>query len=478
MKRYLCVLLALLAVLFCGCDREEAPETTVPETTVPETTAPVARIDFSDYEYRYTDQRDREWEEDIVYMTQIFLGDDIVDGHPYLTHNDVSINSMFDYDVEFRSLFDQAKYDRFVEDISALIGNIPNLTDIQIHYELARIVNELEDLHASAELPMGELFPFAVERLESDGELGFYIVRLPKKYQKLIFSRLVSINDVPVEEVFERMKPYLCGESDEGAMALFTNVLYGNYIAWKDALQVIGVMGWEEDTVRLGLVTPSGAQARIELEALDYETEYDSSKIVDNCHVRSEGLSWSKYFEADFFYEYLEEEDTLYIRLYTVPSYTSGELMGFISGIKKLVQEREGVSKTIVDFRDNGGGVTDTIQELLEFLNDPITGHKYVLINESSFSAAVLTPYWISISNEDTTLVGTPASQRPNTPSVNGQLWKLKNRDKYFKISMGYMELAPDYENDTLIPDILVYQTLEDYIEDIDTVLETVLDME
>lgn len=44
-----------------------------------------------------------------------------------------------------------------------------------------------------------------------------------------------------------------------------------------------------------------------------------------------------------------------------------------------------------------------------------------------------------------------------------------------FRISLAYKNIWPEYEEETLVPDILITPTIEDYMNNIDTVLEVVL---
>lgn len=463
MKRLFVFLLCL--VLLTGCTSEpEQPQT----------------VDFHNYQYRYEDPRDLSWEEDIVYFAQTMLGNETVDGQPYLTTNAVEIMPS---DIgtaavsEYRSLYNGQMHQAFLESVSNLIDQVPELTDMQIQYELRRIVCALEDCHSQMLVEREAQFPLTVECLESDGELGLYAVRLPDEFGHLIFCELVAINDIPIGEVFNRMAPYLNGESAYGALAMLANVTKGNYIARREALQAAGIMGIDENTARFRFMTDYG-EKEITLEAIPAGGGAPDYEITDLNHVNYGFFSWSLYHDEDYFCAYFPEEDTLYIRMYSIPGLQSGQLSGFIGNIKKLVREQDGVSKTILDLRDNGGGTPDTLQELTDFLADPITGTKYILINEACFSAAVSIPYRLREESGNAYIVGSPAAQGPNTPYHNNQLYTMKNHGLDFYYSMGFVQLAPDYEYDTLVPDVLIYQTLDDYIRGYDTVLEAVLDMQ
>ena len=465
MKKLLYIILCM--ILLTGCAME-------PAATVP----PVTEVDYFHYEYRYENQRDLAWEEDIVYFAQTMLGNDTVDGQPYLTTNTVEIMPSdvgTDMISDYRSLYNEQMHQVFLNSVSILIDRITELTDMQIQYELRRIVCALEDCHSQVLVDRVARFPLAVECLESGGELGLYAVRLPADYEHLLYGKLVTVNDIPIEEVFLKMEPYLNGESSYGALAMFVNLTKGNYLARLEALQAAGIVPIGENTARFRFLTDSGEE-EITMDSIPVGDEA-SFEVIDQNHAMHGFYSWSKYFEEDYFFEYFPEDDTLYIRLYSIPGSQSGKLSGFIGNIKKVVREQNGVSKTILDLRDNGGGTPATVQELTEFLKDSITGTKYILINEACFSASVSIPYYVRFGSENTCIVGVPAAQGPNSPYHNNQIYTMKNSGLRFYYSMGFVNMAPEYENDTLTPDILIYQNLDDYQNGIDTVLKAVWEM-
>lgn len=470
MKKLMLFLMCIL--LLTGCGTAQLPAS---EPATEPTIQPPQVIDYFDYEYLHENPRDLAWEEDIVFFAKTMLGTDTVDGQPYLTTNTVEIMSS---DVgtseasEYRSLYNEYMHQEFLESVSALIGQIPNLTDMQIQYELRRIVCALEDCHSQMLVQREASFPLAVELLECDGELGLYAVRLPVSFGHLIYAKLIAINDIPIEEVFQKMAPYLNGESSWGALAMFANITKGNYLARLEALQAAGIVSIDTKNARFRFLSDNGEEEII-LEAVPAEVGY-TEDLINLHHVNAESLSWSQYLYEDYFFRYFPDDDTLYIRLYSVPGNHSGKLSGFIANIKKVVQEQNGVRKTILDLRDNGGGTPDTLQELTDFLKEPITGMKYILINEACFSASVSIPYSIRTASETAAIIGSPAAQGPNSPYHNNQLYTMKNHGLEFYFSMGFVELNPNYEYDTLIPDIYIYQNLDDYINGVDTVLETV----
>ena len=86
-------------------------------------------------------------------------------------------------------------------------------------------------------------------------------------------------------------------------------------------------------------------------------------------------------------------------------------------------------------------------------------------------------PYLLKQEIETAILVGEPAGQAPNVYGDPKTIY-LPNSKQFVQMASRYIEAAPEYAYDALLPDITIYQTLEDYKNGIDTVLEAVLVME
>ena len=110
-------------------------------------------------------------------------------------------------------------------------------------------------------------------------------------------------------------------------------------------------------------------------------------------------------------------------------------------------------------------------------LNERKNLNTYILIDEGCYSAGVIVPYSVKQLIKNSVLAGTPAGQNPNMCGSTRE-YVLPNSKYTVAISNYYTEFWPDYEYETLLPDITIYQTLEDYKQGTDTVLEAIKGME
>ena len=478
------VTLVLCCAFLGGCAQENAaPTEVVPMETVAatETTEPTVvaatepeKLPFEDYEYLYTEERDRAWEEDVVFLAKAFLGVYPMKGHPLLVDKEVQVWKPQNY-IDFQNFYQENMRGAFVTDLESLISQIPALTDTEILYEMQRIVGKLSDLHSHIYLPVADVFVFMVEPFYAEDDMQLRLVRLPAEYQDALFGELVSINGVPIDEVVDRVGKYAAHEWKYGKMYELTSIMVTGLIMRKEALQMAGIVDAEDTSAKLEIITEQGQQIFADVPAVAAEAYKSIDKVYGDWN-RAKYSFYDGYQNTNYFLRHEEENQMLYIRFNREDEMTSYRFSDFIADIKKCVSENN-CKKIVVDFRTNGGGSGMTLHEdFIEVLGKSAAEQIYILIDPASYSDAILLPVEIRQNLSNAVIVGTPGGQSPIF--FAGRSYALPNSGHYFWVSMGGYNYWPDYEYDTLMPDITVYQTLEDYKQGIDTVLEYVRSME
>lgn len=476
----LVILLPLCLAACGGTPRQETlpPETTLPVPTTAATTAPTEPQwtpytgTSRGYVYFHHGERDLKWEEDVIYLADNYL-DDYAQLYPF--------DSLVQWpdDLGYTdTLYDEALRASFIEEINLLIPEIPELTDTQILYRLQKIVATLHDAHASVYLPASQYFPISFQPFYSDEGMEFYTVYLPAEHEEFLFTRLEAVNDIPVEEIIQRIKPYLSYENEQWAVGNIFGTYNAEHITWKNTLQITGIMDENADTAVFRLVTDSGETGALELEAYT-GAQLQGIDLAGMTPDYAYPLMYSDWQTINYWYQPLPEEDAVYVRINRFqedPYYTFLE-MG--NDILKDVSEAGGVGKLIVDLRDNPGGYTFLgYNAFINVLKRVDVETVYVLIDGSTFSNGVVMAGSIKRLLPDAVLVGTPAGQPPNFfgGMYDGD-YVMPNCGVECRIPTVYHITLEDYEGDALMPDITVYPTIEDYISSVDTILEAVLDM-
>lgn len=430
-----------------------------------------------EYEYYYTDDRNRAWEEDVLYLADVFLNQ-----HPML-HNDntdiyiitaLSDTVEYDYSKEF---YDASKRSTFIEQINILIPKISDLEDDAIVYELQRIVAALGDAHSCIDLGFGEVLPIVFEPIHDGTEIVLYSVRIPAEYENALFGKLTAINGVPAEEVMERMKTYISYENNNWAVHNMTSMFSDNLLAKKAALQAIGVVDADAENVEFTFQTDAGIVSCV----LNFVTvqDYWKTDIINHSMMNRDLAPYRYLNEKRYWYEVMDVGNTMYVRFSVMYRDPEMPLDRFLLDIGTKLRDAEEPMKLVLDFRDNIGGESfqDGLRSFASAVNRYETNGVYILIDGSSFSNGVATPYLLCTAIEGATLIGEPTAQSLNFFS-GPTTFTMPNHEYTFSVSTSYNRIAPECIGDALQPDVLIHQTLEDYKIGKDTVLEYVLSIE
>lgn len=380
-------------------------------------------------------------------------------------------------------LYDAAARDQFLQEINLLIPRIPELGDTEIMYECRRIVSLLRDVHSGVNTGVRDFFPVFVEAIEEEQGISLCVVRVPEEYEHLIGSKLTAINGVSIEEVLTKLTPYAMHENEYGVIHAIVKLLkkestQGMPLTQKPALEVIGVVDTQADSVELTFETEVGAVT----EVMDFVSlkEYQAMETVD--HDMITGASLRFQYDNNYGYSLVEHEngDFLYVRISKYIDESQYTKYQMFTEIANELRDAEEPLKLIIDFRYNSGGNLGSLTELYRFaqsVNKYGTNGTYILINGGCFSSGMYAPYALANAIDGALMVGTPTGQYGNsfhTPST----YRTPNFEVEFFIADLFFCGIPNTEGDAIYPDITVYQTWDDYQNNIDTVLEYILGLE
>ena len=429
--------------------------------------------DRESYEYCHHQERDRLWEEDILFFADTFLGT-----HPTLKESETTVHTLIQLPAspEFQqryddsdAFFDAEARKHFIAQINALIPSVPELTDAQIVYELLRIAATLGDAHSSLDVGFRDFFPIEFDAIYESGKPAFYVVRVTQGHEDLLLGRLTAINGIPVEEVIARLRPYVPHENE----FWLVRQLCDSMLTQLAALRQTGIVKPEETGAVFSLETDAGI-TEVALEAFP-PGGYGTAPWVSHpmqgafAYTAREDLYW---------YELLNGGKSLYIRFSSMAEDPEYPFNSFLGNVKKIIRESRDPLQIIFDFRGNGGGLVmaPETQSLIAGIN-PYPAHStYILIDSGSFSAGVGMPWRLSVGIPGAQLIGSPSGQGPNHFS-NPVTATLPNHG-YPILSATIHHRNTDGPSENAIqPDVTVYQTLENYRECKDTVLEYVFSL-
>lgn len=161
------------------------------------------------YVYRYSDERNKKWEERILKFANDFT--DPAMGHVYFldqekmhTYIDPSMTqSNFE-----KNAFRREKYQEFVVEMEKLISEIHLKDDVQLGYALVAAVNGISESHTVSLPVMTKTYLLRFISLMDQGKLKLYCFAASKEHSNLIGAELKEINGVDIGTVLEKLMPY------------------------------------------------------------------------------------------------------------------------------------------------------------------------------------------------------------------------------------------------------------------------------
>ena len=430
------------------------------------------------YEYYHTMERNRLWEEDILYLAEQFLQTHPLLANKRIMHSYLTVDpktDMFDQKYDLTDeLYDETVRNEFIARINQLIPRISRLSDAKIAYELQRIIAALNDPHSGMDVGFRDYFPLQFEAFYEGNEVVYRVVRAPQTHSDLLLARLEAINGVSVEEIVEGLRDYVAYDNEYWLIRQIANSdSPACYLTQRAALQRAGVPCGLNFAV-FTFETETGTEHAFIPAISSYY--YEEVELVS--HPTLEKLAYNTRDDL-YWYEMINDGRTMYIRFDAEAEDPEWTLNNFRAEVQKIIRESEQLLQIIFDFRNNSGGylLLDEFNGLTKTINHASNNGVYILIDSGSFSAGVLFPHQLHKGIEGAVLVGTPAGQFANTFG-DPIGYAMPNSGYPFYVSSMYIWGERGVTQDALHPDVLIRQSLDDYKNGIDAALQYVLDQE
>lgn len=447
-----------------------------------------------DYEFHWHEGRDRAWEEDIIHFASIFtsthsllgirpsmimtpesliseLTPSYIDGERYYRHT-ISIDA-----IETRLLSDAYLRADFLEMINDLLIRIPELEDYEIIMGLYRSIANLPDDHTHIRVSSEMTLPFFV-KLHFDAQYSEASFQYPRLHIRQVYSgvdrlmntRILYINGVDIDEVIGRLRPLVTAGNDTVLLNRIGGFL--QLLTSRDVLRYIAVVNTEK-VVPITVRDASGDVFTIDVPFLNPLHDYEWSFH----EVNIESLFFMPRPGEFFWYKYFPEESIMYARVSTFLERADLHSTQFWREMRNQIVQQSGVGTFVLDLRGNPGGrPLDGIVSLFQWAriegNRELLGDMYVAIDFGSASQSVVQAFLFSNYVDNVTLIGSPAGATLNI--FAGGTHTLPNSGLRFFVSDNLMLLDPYTETNKLYPDIFIYNTLEDFLNNHDAVFHEI----
>lgn len=371
--------------------------------------------------------------------------------------------------------------------LDQLAAMVDDLTDDDIYFELTAIIAGMGDTHTRVIPPDGisrRAFPVLVwyfgDRLYLSGYLEGY-----DKFAPYLFREIVAVNGVDIAYLRQKAESL---------------VYPGNSWAGKEHFKVFCFI-----------------PAFFDWAGCDYQEGYTFQILNENREVESVEIpiiSWEEYMETGAVYPesfesvvgvhygdfagYLDGNNggCVYLSLGPMdyPSKNKEYYQALFEKTSGLLEAHLDCGKLVVDLRSNAGGtmlIHDYIREGIQLLQEFPTQQVFVVTGGYTASAAIgcLTMFKEKL---DAIQVGEPTGQFTSffyyAGNAEGTVFHLPQSQITIHISTGWHEGTPTVENyydkngnlyeweNTILPDVFIYQDIEDVRQGKDSVIEWILD--
>lgn len=374
-------------------------------------------------------------------------------------------------------LFKKITAEAFDAEVEAFHKAIPNMAAHEIRIGMARMVSLFEYGHTQipfSTVAQRGVLPVNLYHFND----GVYIEGVMREHELVLGAKVLNVAGVPIAEALTKIRPVVPAENDQYFKA------YGlRFLTVPDVLHAQGVMKTWSETVTLSL--------ELDGKTFDYNFPtiskdslsqgYALTKPNDNwLSVRSQEQTplYLKHLNESYYYfEYLEDAKTVYVRQSSVFDDEKESLADFYQRLFAFIDSTE-VDRLIYDVRLNGGGNNynnlNLIKGLMARPQINTQGKLFFIIGRNTFSACQNLVNDIDTYTE-AILVGEPTAENVNFYGDNRPV-ELPNSGIRAYVSFAWWQDKPQWENrDATVPHIAVDMSFEQYKTNQDPVLEAAL---
>ncbi|MCB9055763.1 MAG: tetratricopeptide repeat protein [Chitinophagales bacterium] len=378
---------------------------------------------------------------------------------------------------DYSHLFKKVTAEEFDKTANQLYNDIPKLSENEIMAGFSKLVAMFGYGHTSIYWHMSpikyHILPLNLYRFSD----GVYIEGCDKKYEDVVGAKVISVEGMPVDKALEAVKPIFPAENDFFFMA------YGlDYLTIPETLEAQKVIRQVKPTMTYTL-EKNGKKfdKSFEIvEAFRLPRSYSFSVTKDNW-VSARNQKTTPYYLKDldkiYYYEYLPESKTVYVRHSQIQDDPSEAIPAFYKKVFDFINKND-VEKMVLDVRLNGGGnnyknkpiITGIIETAK--INQP--GKLFVIIGRRTYSACQNLVNELS-NYTNAMFVGEPTGENINFYGDN-RLVELPKTKIPVRLSFAWWQDKPQWENaDWTAPQYAVDMSFEQYKNDQDPVLDACL---
>ena len=363
-----------------------------------------------------------------------------------------------------KNLFFKITPEKFQADVAALRARIPKLSRPQFLADLARLVAAVGDSHTSLTVIPEQAFPLRLYWFKE----GICVTDTTTEFAAFLNGRLEAVDGHPVEEVVRAFSGIIPHDNDAQVKDFVPR-----FLASSEHLLGLGLIADPEEAT-FSVRTSAGKLAKARMRSIARSVigmipwaapAVDVSRLP--LYRRTGGSAYE--------YSYLPEARTLYFAYNSCRDLPDRPFAAFAAGLWDTIRKSR-VEKLVIDLRNNSGGDSSILDPFIADLaaakETNRKGRLSVIIGRRTFSSAILNALDLK-KKTAAVFYGEPTGGKPNHYGEMEMLTlphlklKVSYSTKYFRFVDG--------DDLSMMPDVTVELSMDDYLDLRDPVLEAIL---
>ena len=360
---------------------------------------------------------------------------------------------------------------RFLEEVDRLSDEAANLTLDHFHVRLLQLIALVGDGHTTlgwgdAHTDFGRL-PVSIVRLKD----GYFVNAIDPTHRALLGGRVLRVGDADIDTAAARVATLFPHENDA---SMHMGICW--WLGVPEALEALEVVPSRQQ-VALHVLTRDGKELSATLGPAPR-----GARISYDVLPTPAMLKWPKLINArpDFYwFEHVPEHKSVYVRYDRCANDPKKLVLLFSKELFEFLDGHEAdVERVIIDLRRNGGGNSLVFAPVIaglaardRFARD---GRLVVLMGPRTFSSGMMNALQLK-QRAGAVLLGRPTGQKPNS---FGEIksFPLPNLGATVYYSTKRFTMIAGDDPPSLMPDVLVEPTADDYFSGRDVALERALE--
>jgi tetratricopeptide (TPR) repeat protein len=376
-----------------------------------------------------------------------------------------------------KNLFHAMTREQFDAAVRRLDERIPSLSRNQILVEFARIVAMVGDGHTFMPLftdPKADFHAFPLSFYFYKD--GIFVHSAKPEYGAAVGAKLVKIENTPAEDAYKIVSELVSRDNEMGVKAFAPHLL-----SMSEILEGLGIIQRAE-SARYTLEA-NGKQITVEVKAVPVaeivaHVMIGTGKWSDaRDNARAPVPLWLKDARNNYWFEYLAGSKTLYVQYNAVQNKSDESIAEFFKRVFAFA-EANPIDRFVIDMRNNGGGNNSLNWPIVYGLirSDKVNqlGKFFVIIGRETFSAAQNGVNQLE-RHSKVTFVGEPTAGNPNHFGDPARMLLPNSGLAVFVSTLWWQDMDPRDTRRCTAPAIAVELTSNDYRNNVDPVMDTVL---